>query len=276
MNPVYTRQQLETKKRPQLWAICETFGLPKHASNAKCVEAILEVQPVKVETETIITTESVNDATVVYANGVSIAAIAYNDTDSYLTHPWVVMVGGVEIHATNTWASCYSYITWHYKQSTLPVAQPQPIDEQAIAQFELDTYIQDQAEDIAPSIQVLEQHGNEFVVANLDNGNHYVVRPSHPDRQQRCECPHCYYRGAKCKHQQAVEKQVPKKKAKNAVLAGIALSVTLANPLAAVKSDTYEPPNNGHPDGTIGSGTRVVFDCTYRGSDRREGCFYFL
>lgn len=45
--------------------------------------------------------------------------------------------------------------------------------------------------------------------------------------------------------------------------------IGLTTPVHA--DDTYVPPNNGHPDGTVGSGTRVV-DCTYRGTDRREGC----
>ena len=48
----------------------------------------------------------------------------------------------------------------------------------------------------------------------------------------------------------------------------ISAGIALTSPALA---DDYEPPDNGHPDGTIGSGTRV-FDCTYRGSDRREGC----
>ncbi|MBW4608332.1 MAG: hypothetical protein KME22_14230 [Hassallia sp. WJT32-NPBG1] len=39
----------------------------------------------------------------------------------------------------------------------------------------------------------------------------------------------------------------------------------------ALASDDYQPPDNGHPDTERGSGTRV-FDCTYCGSDRREGC----
>lgn len=45
--------------------------------------------------------------------------------------------------------------------------------------------------------------------------------------------------------------------------------IGLAVPVYA--SDTFVPPDNGHPDGTVGSGTRVV-NCTYRGADRREGC----
>jgi hypothetical protein len=208
MNQSYTRAQLESKQRPQLWAICQTLGLPKHASNAKCVEAILAVQPVKVEVKAEITTEEVNDATIVYAGEVAIAAIAHND-DNHL--PYAVMVGGIEIHAAATWAACYGFVTWHHKQGTLPIAQPTEIDEQAIpaahfvnAQCEFNTYIEKQSETVAPTIQVLSQHGDEYLVVNNENGNRYTVRPNHPNLHRRCECLRSWYNGVKCKHQAAV------------------------------------------------------------------------
>lgn len=65
------------------------------------------------------TTAETENITVVYANDIPLASITYNDTDSYLTHPWVVMIAGNEIHATSTWQRAYSYITWHHKQNTL-------------------------------------------------------------------------------------------------------------------------------------------------------------
>ncbi|MEH1788840.1 MAG: hypothetical protein V7L23_25490 [Nostoc sp.] len=58
----------------------------------------------------------------------------------------------------------------------------------------------------ANTIEVLEQHNDEFVVENSENGNHYIVRPNTSEVNQRCECADCHYRGAKCKHQIAVEK----------------------------------------------------------------------
>ncbi|MCC5644737.1 hypothetical protein LC607_17690 [Nostoc sp. CHAB 5824] len=58
----------------------------------------------------------------------------------------------------------------------------------------------------AQAIIVLLQNGNEFVVENATNGNHYIVCPSHPEINQRCECADCFHRGSKCKHQIAVEK----------------------------------------------------------------------
>ena len=43
----------------------------------------------------------------------------------------------------------------------------------------------------------------------------------------------------------------------------VACGITLTSPVLA---DNYQPANNGHIKSTR------VFDCTYRGSDRREGC----
>jgi hypothetical protein len=57
----------------------------------------------------------------------------------------------------------------------------------------------------ANAINVLEQNDDEFVVENLETGSHYIVRPSHPEINQRCECADCHHRGTKCKHQIAVE-----------------------------------------------------------------------
>ena len=74
-------------------------------------------------------------------------------------------------------------------------------------QSSVEAYRQELAvrEDRAKTIEVIEHQDNEFVVQNQDNGNQYVVRPQHPERNQRCECADCYHRSAKCKHQIAVE-----------------------------------------------------------------------
>ena len=53
------------------------------------------------------------------ANGETIATITH-DCDDFVTQPWVVMVGEVEVHRADTWAKCAHYIQWHYKQGTLP------------------------------------------------------------------------------------------------------------------------------------------------------------
>ncbi len=53
------------------------------------------------------------------ANGETIAIITH-DSDNFVTQPWIVMVGEVEVHRADTWAKCAHYIQWHYKQGTLP------------------------------------------------------------------------------------------------------------------------------------------------------------
>lgn len=58
----------------------------------------------------------------VYAGNELIATITH-DTDDFVTQRWVVMVNGIEIHRSNTWAKCDSYIRWHYTQKTLPQQQ---------------------------------------------------------------------------------------------------------------------------------------------------------
>jgi hypothetical protein len=58
----------------------------------------------------------------IYAGERLIASITH-DTDDFVTQRWVVMVNDVEIHRSHTWAKSYNYITWHYKQETLPIQQ---------------------------------------------------------------------------------------------------------------------------------------------------------
>ncbi|BBD69563.1 hypothetical protein NIES4072_31030 [Nostoc commune NIES-4072] len=57
----------------------------------------------------------------------------------------------------------------------------------------------------AKTIEVIEHCGDEFVVVNSLNGNHYIVCPNTSEVNQRCECADCRHRGTKCKHQIAVE-----------------------------------------------------------------------
>ncbi len=56
----------------------------------------------------------------VYAGSQLIASITH-DHDDFATQRWVVIINNVEIHRANTWAKCHHYITWHYKQGTLPI-----------------------------------------------------------------------------------------------------------------------------------------------------------
>ncbi|MDZ8263701.1 hypothetical protein [Nostoc sp. ChiQUE01b] len=62
----------------------------------------------------------------IFAGKQLIAYISY-DNGEFVTQPWVVMVNGVEIFRHNTQAWCYRYITWHYKDGTLPLPLPAPV-----------------------------------------------------------------------------------------------------------------------------------------------------
>jgi hypothetical protein len=53
------------------------------------------------------------------------------------------------------------------------------------------------------SVEVTEVHGGKYVVKS--KSNYYTVRPGQIDPRSRCECGDCHWRGAKCKHQIAVE-----------------------------------------------------------------------
>jgi hypothetical protein len=71
----------------------------------------------------------------VYAAGKLIASIGHDDD---LTQPWLVLINGVEVFRHHTFKRCYSFITWHYKENTLPEPQavvpqvsyvPEPVEE---------------------------------------------------------------------------------------------------------------------------------------------------
>ena len=54
-------------------------------------------------------------------------------------------------------------------------------------------------------LEVNQIDSDTFIVRNPDNGNHYAVRPSHPDHHERCECGDAHFRGVRCKHQIAAD-----------------------------------------------------------------------
>lgn len=121
MQPIHTRHQLESKKLPELKAIASTLGVQATDKRIKAswVEAILSVQPVKVSVP-VAEIEIVDNDCVV--DGKAIASIVSDDNG---TQPYAVWVGDVEIHRTNSWAKCFNYVCWHYKNGTLPQAPAQ-------------------------------------------------------------------------------------------------------------------------------------------------------
>ncbi|MCJ8282166.1 MAG: hypothetical protein MJK14_20610 [Rivularia sp. ALOHA_DT_140] len=46
--------------------------------------------------------------------------------------------------------------------------------------------------------------GDHFIVRS--KAAHYIVRPTHFNPKERCDCNDCYHRGRKCQHQIAVER----------------------------------------------------------------------
>ncbi|MBD2492359.1 hypothetical protein [Aulosira sp. FACHB-615] len=63
----------------------------------------------------------------IFAGKQLIAYISYDNAE-FVTQPWVVMVNGNEIFRHNTLARCQRFIHWHYKDNTLPLPLPAPID----------------------------------------------------------------------------------------------------------------------------------------------------
>lgn len=115
MLPVHTIDTLKNKKLSELKAIASTLGVVAEDKRSKqsWIDAIAAVQPEKSEP---IKFDVDGDEVVV--DGVAIASIV---PDEHLTQPWVVAVGGAEIHRTATWAQAFNYVCWHYKQGSLPV-----------------------------------------------------------------------------------------------------------------------------------------------------------
>ncbi len=89
------------------------------------------------------------------AAGKTIATITHDCAD-FVTQPWVVMVGDVEIHRANTWAKCAHYVQWHHQRETLPklkTASPEelldlPFDELTQEQWEALKSYKPQLEDV--------------------------------------------------------------------------------------------------------------------------------
>lgn len=169
MESLYTRQQLETYTRTQLWIICESKSLNRFRSREDCIEAIIASQPQKVEVAEVkseIVEESIDSHPVVIDD--SVVAIIEYDNDSFVTQLFVVKVNGQELHRDTTFARSESWVRGRYKSGRLPVH-----NEQGTAQAELDIYVEEQAEaitqeSIAPKTQAVKseqlQKGNDLVI----------------------------------------------------------------------------------------------------------------
>jgi hypothetical protein len=128
----------------------------------------------------------------VLVKGVAIAELSHDAFNS--SNPWYVSVSGVEVYRASQYSQATDWVKSQYIAGTLAKHQPTET-----------VVLTDAREERALTIEVLEQHGNEFVVHNCENNHYYVVRPNHLELSERCECADCHYRACKCKHQIAVE-----------------------------------------------------------------------
>jgi hypothetical protein len=91
----------------------------------------------------------------VYAAGKLIASIGHDDD---LTQPWLVLINGVEVFRDNTFKKCHSFITWHYKENTLP--EPQAVAPQVNASYAEpieETYLEFQSEEATSTEKLIVQ-----------------------------------------------------------------------------------------------------------------------
>ena len=95
-HPVYSRQQLERMKRPQLWEICDRLGVHRFAKIEKLVEAILEKMPQLVEAvkEIIVQAEPKPEAEII------------NDAEDY--EPWALVSDGAVITRGKTYLQVFN------------------------------------------------------------------------------------------------------------------------------------------------------------------------
>ena len=146
MNPVYTRQQLQSYKRPQLWDICRTNGIPCYPKSADCVEAILSKQ--------LESLEKVANAEV-KAN-IEPTTIVKTCATCPLFKPFNDGTGrGLCCGVADT-----SLVVREHH--TLTQDCQNVIDEQAAAQIELNEYVAVQSEAVAPEIEIDSDQDNDF------------------------------------------------------------------------------------------------------------------
>ncbi|MEH1780251.1 MAG: hypothetical protein V7L26_14235 [Nostoc sp.] len=127
----------------------------------------------------------------VQANGETVAELSHDAFNS--SNPWYVSVSGIEVYRSTLYCEATDWVKQQYVAGALTLHQPQQVQ------------VLTTRSERAAAIEILEQHGDEFVVHNCENDHYYVVRPNHVEPQERCECADCHYRGVKCKHQIAVE-----------------------------------------------------------------------
>ena len=121
MTHFYSEKQLSLRTRTQLWKICDQIGCQRRRSKADCITEILahQPQPKPVQKE--------------------VAVIDFDDTIDGLTEPYIIVVKGVLIHRTATYAQAERFCQFQGYDIS---------DVQQQAQAELIEYMEAQVEDI--------------------------------------------------------------------------------------------------------------------------------
>ncbi|MBD2468749.1 hypothetical protein [Nostoc sp. FACHB-145] len=154
-HPKYSHQQLRSKSLARLKQIYSEIGCTLEVNDRRCKDewrsAIARYQAAqlqKIDKQDIAQSEfdqyiadqaqavAPEKLTVIeinphhfeiFAGKQLIAYISY-DSSEFVTQPWVVMISGNEIFRHTTQAQCQRFIHWHYKDNTLPLPLPAPID----------------------------------------------------------------------------------------------------------------------------------------------------
>ena len=121
MTHFYTLRQLSLKTRTQLWKICDQIGCAKRRSKADCITEILALQPQLKPVQK------------------EVAIIDYDDSLDGLTQPYIIVVKGVLIHRTATYAQAERFCQFQGYNI---------LDAQQQAQSKLLEYMEAQVEDI--------------------------------------------------------------------------------------------------------------------------------
>ena len=121
MTHFYSEKQLSHKTRTQLWKICDQIGCQRRRSKADCITEILALQPQLKQVEK------------------EVAVIDFDDSLDGLTQPYIIVVKGVLIHRTATYAQAERFCNFQGYDI---------LDAQQQAQSELIEYMEAQVEDI--------------------------------------------------------------------------------------------------------------------------------
>ncbi|MBW4675948.1 MAG: hypothetical protein KME52_18575 [Desmonostoc geniculatum HA4340-LM1] len=234
---IYTVQQLQELKLGQIKTIALTLGVTPEGDKRETetwVNAIVAHQSSQVQKINSPKTE--DDVTFTDIDGFyNFEGQVKNEVIAELSHdafndekPWYVSVSGVEVYRSALYCEATDWVKHQYVADALPKHQQQQVQ------------VLTTREERAATIEVLEQHGNEFVIHNCENDHYYVVRPNHVEPKERCECADCHYRSVKCKHQIAVENYLVQQSLEKLIAVTPSLEELLDKPFDELPREEWE------------------------------------